>query len=110
MIIQNGYIQVKVKTAGGIDPTTGFPIKATGTTYESPIPCQYIPNVYNQLGRTSSGEPFTIAKYIIFIEQSKTPFTAEQVRLTDMDSAIVGEYAIISAEVLQAVGEVKLLV
>lgn len=110
MIIQNGTIEIKVKQAGGIDPATGFPVKSSGETYMPAIPCQYIPNSNNLLGRTTSGERFTVANYTILIEQQPTPFTAEQIRLKDMDEKVVGVYSVISIETIEAVCEVKILV
>ena len=109
MIIQNGFIEVKTKVAGGIDPATGFPIKAANSAYSAPIPCQYTANSYNQLGRVN-GESFTVARYTILIEQPQSAFTAEQIRLSDMDGHVVGEYSVMSAEVLDAVCEVRIIV
>ncbi len=110
MIIQNGYISVKNKQAGGIDPATGFPVKSAGVAYMPAIPCQYTANSYSNLGRTQSGERFTVATYTILIEQQKKPFTAEQIRLQDMDKQLVGDFSVISIEPIEAVCEVKILV
>lgn len=110
MIIQNGTIEAKTKQAGGIDPTTGFPIKSAGATYSPAIPCQYIPNKNNLLGRTQGGESFTVASYIILIEQQEKPFYAEQIRLKDLDGKEIGEYSIIATENMEAVCEVKIIV
>lgn len=109
MIIQNGFIEAKEKVVGGIDPATGFPIKAANSAYSAPIPCQYTANTYNQLGRVN-GEHFTIAHYSILIEQQPSPFIAEQVRLKDMDGRVIGEYSVMSAETLDAVCEIRLIV
>lgn len=110
MIIQNGYISAKNKQAGGIDPATGFPVKSSGDTYLQAIPCQYYANSYNNLGRTANNERFTVASYTILIEQSFIPFTAEQIRLTDMSENIIGDFSVISIEPIDAVCEVKILV
>ncbi len=110
MIVQNGTIEIKVKQAGGIDPATGFPVKSCGETYMPAIPCQYMPNSNNLLGRTTSGERFTVATYTILIEQQPTPFTAEQIRLKDMHEQNIGDYSIISIEPIEAVCQVKILV
>jgi len=109
MIIQNGTIEVKTKVAGGIDPTTGFPTKPTNVAYSEAIPCQYIANTYNQLGRTN-GESFTMAQYTILIEQQPTSFTAEQIRLKDNGGNVVGEYSVIAIEPLEAVCEIRITV
>lgn len=109
MIIQNGNIEIKTKTAGGIDPTTGFPIAASSVSYGTPIPCQYIANMYNQLGR-SNGEAFTMAQYTILIEQQPTAFSAEQLRLKDMAGNVVGDFSVVSVEKLDAVSQVRITV
>ena len=106
MIIQNGTIEPKVKTAGGIDPETGHPVKAT-TSWGDSIPCQYVPNNCNQLGQVQ-GEHFTLATYEVYIEEQ--PFTAEQVRMKDCEGNVIGEYSITSVELLQAVGEIRILI
>ena len=92
MIIQNGTIEVKRKTGGGIDPE---------------IPCQYSANKYNQLGRVN-GEHFTTAQYSVLIEEQQ--FTAEQVRLKDRAGNVVGEFSVISVEPLEAVSELRIMV
>lgn len=109
MIIQNGTIEAKIKQAGGINHETGFPVKSTGEAFMPAIPCQYTANQYNQLGRTN-GERFTVAAYTILIEQQRTPFTAEQIRLKDMDGNIVGDFSVMSIEPIDAVCQMKILV
>lgn len=106
MIIQNGTIEIKQKTAGGIDLTTGHAVKSA-SAWGDPIPCQYIPNSHNFLG-VASGQHYTQASYTVLIEEQ--PFTAEQIRLKDMDGNTVGEYSVLSIEPLQAVCEVKIIV
>ena len=61
MIITNGTIEVKRKTAGGIDPETGFPVKSSEVSWGSPIDCQYTANKYDKLGKVN-GEHFTVAQ------------------------------------------------
>ncbi len=109
MIIQNGYIEAKIKSAGDIDPVTGYPVKSYDESYASAIPCQYIANQYNQLGRSRGGS-FTIAQYQILIEQQREPFTAEQIRLTDMSGEIIGDFSVIAVEPIEAVCELKITV
>lgn len=106
MIIQNGTIEAKEKTAGGIDPTTGYPIPST-SRWGEPIPCQYQYNQHNNLGR-SNGEHFIVASYAILIDE--IPFEAEQIRLRDRTGKTLGEYSVISAEPLEAVCQIKILV
>ena len=107
MIIQNGTIELKRKTAGGINPSTGFPIVSTAV-WGSSVPCQWMVNTHNNLGRTNS-EHFTLAKYIILVEQTNT-IDSEQLRLTDRNGSVLGEYSIISVEQLDAVQQIKILV
>jgi len=105
MIIQNGYIKAKVKTGGGIDASTGYPISIT-ETWGDTIPCQYKVNNYSNLGSTN-GNKFTIASYEILIEDSS--FTAEQIKLFT-DNEDLGEFSIISAEDLSNVGLIKITI
>lgn len=126
MIIANGTIEVKLKTAGGIDPATGYPVASTGPVTQqvsggtqqpaatppawgTPIPCQWSAVTKDNLGRTVSGN-FTLASYSVLIEQDGTPFTAEQVRLKDTGGNAVGEFSVISAEPLDAVCETRILI
>lgn len=107
MIIANGTIEVKRKTAEGIDPETGFPVRPSDVSWDAPIPCQYSANRHNWLGKASGGH-FTVASYTILIEAQ--PFEAEQIRLRDGGGEIVGEYSLLSVEPLDAVDEIKILV
>ena len=107
MIIQNGTIETKTKTGGGIDATTGHPKKPTSSAWSTPIPCQYIPNSHNNLG-VSTGQHFTQASYTVLIEEQA--FTAEQIRLKDMAGNTVGEFSVLSVEPLEAVCEIKILI
>lgn len=109
MIIQNGTIEFKVKTPGIIDPDTGYPSQATGVSWSKSIPCQYLPNNRNNLGRVK-GERFTTATYTVLIEEQQLP-QSEQIRLTDQNGKILGEFSLIAPpEALEAVGEIRLLV
>lgn len=107
MIIQNGTIEVKQKTGGGIDPETGYPQKPGSVAWDEPIPCQYSANKRNNLGRVN-GEHFTMAQYEILIEEQ--PFTAEQIRLKNLSGDTVGEFSIMQIEPLEAVCELRILV
>lgn len=106
MIIENGTIEIKHKQGGGIDPVTGFPIKAE-ISWGEPIACQYIPNKNNRLG-VVNGEHYTVAQYTILIEEQE--FDAEQIMLKDRSGRSLGEFSIIQVEPLEAVGEIKILV
>ena len=107
MIIQNGTIEIKTKVVGGIDPATGYPQKPSSVGWGNPIPCQYMANKYNNLGRVN-GEHFKTAEYTILIDEQ--PFDAEQLRLKDLAGSAVGEFSIIKAEPLEAVCEIRIYV
>lgn len=106
MIIQNGTIELKRKTGGGIDPATGYPVKPDTTSWGDPIPCQYFANKYNNLGQVS-GEHFKTAKYTVLIEE-QTLEESEQLRLKDRAGNTVGEFSIIQIEPLEAVCEIRI--
>lgn len=109
MIIENGTIEFKEKTPGKIDTETGYPSKATGIGWGNPIPCQYIPNRRENLGRVN-GERFTTATYTILLEEQSLP-ESEQIRLTDKDGSVLGDFSLISPpELLEAVGEIRILI
>lgn len=109
MIIANGTIETKRKTAAGIDPETGYPVRPSDVAWDEPVPCQYAANRYNGLGKVD-GEHFTVAAYTILIEDDGRPFEAEQIRLKDRDGNLVGEYSVMQVEPLDAVCEIKILV
>lgn len=110
MIIQNGYIQVKQKAAAEYDPETGYYKKPTAKpTWGERIPCQFIQNTHNNLGRVN-GEHFTAATYQILIEEQQPSFTAEQVRLTSVEGREIGDFSVISVEPLEAVCETRIMV
>lgn len=117
MIIQNGTIEAKGKTEWSIDATTGFPVAPVDTQTEqtiepswgNPIPCQWRAVTQDNLGRTQAGN-FVIASYTVLIEQSATPFTAEQVRLKDMAGTVLGDrLSVISTEELDAVCQTRIM-
>jgi hypothetical protein len=107
MIIQNGTIEVKAKTGGGINPETGYPVKPVNVSWSEPIPCQYSANKYNKLGKYN-GEHFTVAQYIVLLEEQ--PFEAEQVKLKSLDGKVIGEFSIMEIEPLEAVCELRILI
>lgn len=109
MIIENGTIEFKEKTPGKIDPETGYAQKATEVGWGRPIPCQYLPNNSNNLGRVN-GERFTRATYTVLLEEQPLP-DSEQIRLTDRSGKVLGEFSLIAPpEALDAVGEIRLLI
>lgn len=108
MIIQNGTIEVQSSTGGGLNTTTGFPRVAT-PSWGDPIPCQFSPVKVNRLAQ-SQGEPVVEKSFTILIEEQPQEFEAERVRLKTGTGRVVGEFSIISAEPLEAVGQVKITV
>lgn len=109
MIIVNGFIQPKQKTPSEpvIDPKTGFPQKPEDAEWGKPIECQFSATRYNALGK-ASGEPYTSQSYEILIEAQ--PFVAEQIKLHNLAMEAIGEFSVISATPLDAVGQIKILV
>lgn len=107
MIIQNGTIEFKTKTGGGINPETGYPVKPSSELWGEPVPCQFRATKYNQLS-IIKGEHVTLASYEILIEAQ--PVTSEQLRLRDLSGNEVGTFSVIQAEPLEAVCEVRILV
>ena len=95
MIIQNGTIELKQKTGGGINPDTGFPNKPHLPLGATLSPVSITPTSTNNLGRVD-GMSFKTAAYTILIEEQ--PFNGEQVRLKTLDGNIVGEFSVISVE------------
>lgn len=107
MIIANGTIEIKIKSAGGINPETGYPVASVSSWGEA-IPCQYIPTKANLLARSVQGDNYVETHYTILISQSDK-INAEQIRLSDK-SHVIGEYSIISIEQLDAVLQTKITV
>lgn len=106
MIIPNGTIEVKRKTCGGIDPETGFAKRSSDVVWSEPIPCQTLTNKYNALALSKQGNPIISASYYVLIDEQ--PFEGEQLRLTDSQGKIIGEYSIIQIEPLEAVCEIRI--
>lgn len=109
MIIANGTIEFKAKQPSGIDPETGYPIKATATSWSDPIPCQYLPVSLN-LRAKIGGEPISTASYTILVEAQPLP-DSEQIRLTASNDKTLGEFSLQSTpEYLHAVDQIRLTV
>jgi hypothetical protein len=111
MIIVNGYIQPKIKVQESmpvIDPATGFPRKeAISASWGDKLDCQVIANNLNALARVL-GEAKTEQSYTILLEAQ--PFPYEEIALYDAEGNMVGEFSIISATLLEAVGQLKLII
>lgn len=108
MIIQNGNIEFKIKTAGGIDPVTGYPQKPS-VRWSDKIPCQYVPKQIDLQAR-SGGNAKATSCYEVYITMPLPVDATEQIRLTDMSGNVVGEYSMLSMQELVAVQEVKIIV
>lgn len=110
MIIANGTIEVKRKRVdAAIDKVTGFPIAPAGVAWEAPIPCQWSANRRDFLGKSVGGN-FISAQYSILMEREGTAFDAEQIRLSDGNGNILGEFSIIDIEELPAVNQIRIMV
>lgn len=88
MIIVNGYIKFATSQGGGFNPDKGFEDDAT-VVYGEFIECQYNPNESNRVGLID-GEAFTIASYIIWIEECLC--TSNFLQLYDLDKKLIGEF------------------
>ncbi len=109
MIIENGTIEFKQKSATGIDPETGYPSAAYRECWTEPVPCQYQP-VKRTLQSTANGERFSYSTYSVLIEEQPLP-DSEQVRLTDRSGNVLGEFSLLSPpETLDAVCEIRLTI
>ena len=99
MIIANGTIETKIKTGGGIDPDTDYPI-APSVSWGNPIECQDRANKYSNKSKPN-GEAFTIASYEILIDEQ--PSNAETQRLRVISGKILGALSVIAAVPVQGV-------
>ena len=107
MIIPNGTVEFISRSAGGIDEH-GYPVAATAT-YGNPVPCQYVANTFDYLGK-SEGERFIRAAYSILVE-TVLPFgLTENLRLKDRDGRPLGDYSVLRFEPLDAVCQLRILV
>ena len=109
MIIQNGTVEVKTARGGGIDSTTGHPVKKD-SSWGCPIPCQYVPVTHDKRAITVDDDHYTMASYMVLVEEQPFCTRGEQVRLRDWHGGVVGEYSVASIEYLEAVCETKLII
>lgn len=107
MIIQNGYIQFKHKTGGGLD-ANGYPVKPA-ETWGAKVPCQYVPKRINLQARSAENAR-TETSYEVYVSMPLPVEYSEQLRLSDMADSVVGEYSVISTEELRAVQEIRLTI
>lgn len=104
MIIENGTIQAKIMTEGGLDDN-GNPIRPS-EYWGVPIPCNIKTNQDSNRGKVD-GNTFTIAAYEILIELQ--PFVGGRVKLV-REGQELGEFSVQSSEPLTEVGITKILV
>lgn len=105
MLVENGYIELMIKTGGGLD-ASGHPLPSGGE-WKYPTPCQWRKTEGNLLAR-SKGEAITRASYSILIHASR--FTAEEIRLKDLKGDTIGEFSVIRIEELSRAGMIRLWV
>jgi hypothetical protein len=112
MIVVNGYIEPVMKTGGGIDDNgnPAQPVKSTG----QPIPCRIKISKHNSMEHPSpnyinisNGNTFNISSYEVLIRRQE--FDANIIKLT-LFKKNLGEYSVISAEILEAADAIKILV
>lgn len=104
MIIENGTLQIKLKTGGGLDEN-GNPVRPS-ESWSPAIPCNIETNQYNGKG-TVNGNVFTVASFTILIEDR--PFDADRVLLT-REGKSLGEFAVKAVIPLSEVGILKITV
>ena len=105
-LFSNGTLQFKQKTGGGIDPTTGYPVQATSTWGEA-VPCSWNTVSLNLLA-TTNNEHYKDAQYSLFIEGNNLP--SEQLKLSDNNGNVLGEFSIISYEYLDTKSVTRIIV
>jgi len=103
MIIENGYLEEKIKTGGGLDPITHLPIKVSFTFGEKK-PCQIRQVEYDNLAN-SSGVDYIKSSYTVLTEND---IESEAIRLTG--EGFSKEFSVIQKSVLTEVGLVKIIV
>lgn len=107
MIIENGALKYLAGTAGGGIGDDGKPVKRTDVWSEA-IPCNIRINNRNNLGR-KEGTAFVIAAYIVTLER-RTGFDPGRIQLFNDEGQSLGEFPVVSIEVLEAVNAIKIVV
>ena len=105
MIIANGKIAVQLKSAGGIDPKTGYAIPSEVLGFSKKRACQIVTTAQNKQAR-HEGEAVEIASYNVLIDGS--PLDGEQVRIWDDAGRVIGDFAGQWQEELKAVRQWRL--
>lgn len=107
MIIENGALKYLAGTAGGGIGDDGKPVKHTDVWSEA-TPCNIRANNRNNLGR-KEGTAFIIAAYIVTLEY-RTGFNPGRIQLFNDEGQLLGEFPVVSLEVLEAVNAIKIVV
>lgn len=109
MIIPNGTVEFITNTPGGVD-ANGYPVAAT-KSYGPVVPCQYIANTRDTLGKTN-GETFIKASYTIYLEwlDFKSEGHTGLLRLKSRSGNIIGEFPVLNIDPLDAVCQVRVLI
>lgn len=108
MIIQNGHIRFLTAGGGGLDPTTGHPLKPTETEDGPVIPCQYQAAKMDLLAKIF-GEHTVSESYTILVE-NYTPVLGERLVLYGQDGQEVGRFSVIRIDPLDAVCQTRITV
>lgn len=103
MIIQNGYIIPRIPSDGHIDED-GHPVKGD-VRWGHAIPCQHVLRAMDRKGE-ANGERATSRSYMVLVE---LPVFCDRVRLTDIRGREIGEFPVVSAEWMEAVGQTKMM-
>lgn len=90
----NGYIILKIKVGGGIDPNTGYPTTPI-TSWSEPIRCHYRANKYNQFGSVND-MVFTSAQYSIMVERQL--IESEVLKLFKNNGDEIGDFQVVQIE------------
>lgn len=106
MILDNGTIEVKSATQGGL--VNGIPQKAV-SSWEKPMPCHIVANINDNKGTFTDGN-FKRTAFTVWLDSPLYYFKAERVRLTDNKGVILGEFEVQSIEVSALTGRTKVVV
>ena len=106
MILDNGTIEVKTTSGGGL--VNGIPQRAT-ETWGNPISCHIVANMNDNKGTFTDGN-FKRMSFTIWLDSPLYHFKADRVRLTDNQGSVLGEFEVQSIEVSSFTGRTKVVV
>jgi len=102
----NGMVQFGFVAGGGIDLTTGMPIKPAVTW--NPSGCHWQVVDINLLAKDIGGEAYKDAKYCIYVPIDTE--VTERLKLSDNDGSLLGEFSAKSIIKMEVKGLVKIIV